>query len=263
MRAFVDTHAHLDGIEKGDPAAVAAALARAQAAGVLQVIAVGGHAEGNRIAVRAAADHPQAVRAAVGFDRSVAAQNCPDFSELAKLLESPGTAAVGETGLDFHHDAQTAPAQIVLFQRMLDLAAERRLPIVVHVRDSEEAMGPLLEAHAARWTGEPDRIGVIHCFTGGVAFARRALACGFHISFSGILTFPKADNVRTAAAAVPANRLLLETDTPYLTPVPHRGRPNEPMFTPLVAEGLAAVKGLTLDALAAQTTANARRLFGF
>ncbi|MFO7535092.1 MAG: TatD family hydrolase [Kiritimatiellia bacterium] len=262
MRTFVDTHAHFDGIEKGDPAAVTAALERANAAGVTRVIAVGGDAEGNRIALRTAAAHPLAVRAAVGFNRHVAAQPAPDFPELERQLETAGLAAVGETGLDFLREAATAPAQILLFQRMLGLAAERRLPIVVHCREAEEAMGPLLEAHAARWRGEPDRIGVIHCFTGGVAFARRALACGFHFSFSGILTFPKAENVRTAAAAVPENRLLVETDTPYLAPVPHRGRPNEPMFTPLVAEGLAAVKGMTLEALAAQTTANARRLFG-
>jgi TatD DNase family protein len=261
MMRLVDSHAHLDGLDNGAPAAVESALARARAAGVVRVVGVGGAPEGNRIAAQAARQWPETVRAAVGFDRYNAERAGLDEGELNAQLDGPGVVAVGEAGLDFHHDPKTAEPQIALFTRMLDLAAERRLPIVVHCRESEEAMGPILETHAARWKGDPLRIGVIHCFTGTPAFARRAMACGFHVSFSGILTFPRADNVRTAAAAVPEDRLLVETDTPYLAPPPHRGKTNEPQWVECVLRELARVKGAEPEHLAAVTTANAWRLF--
>jgi TatD DNase family protein len=260
MNPLVDTHAHVDGIGHGARDSIEAALRRAEQAGVTRLVAVGGNPEGNRIAIEAARCFP-AVRAAVGFDRYGAVSDNLDHAELERQLDSPHVVAVGETGLDYHYEPQTAPAQQALFRRMLDLAAIRRLPIIVHVREAEEAMAPMLRAHAARWPGQPDRIGVIHCYTGSPAFARLALACGFFISFSGILTFPKADNVRAAAECVPEDRLLVETDTPFLAPVPHRGKPNEPALLPYVVEKLAGVKGVTPDHLAAVTTANARRLF--
>ncbi len=262
MTPLVDTHAHLDGLKNGDPSAIAAALDAARAAGVVRLVAVGGHPDGNRIAAQAARQWPDRVRAAVGFDRYCAERTDLDDAELTAQLDQPGVVAVGEIGLDFHYAAQTAEAQQALFKRMLDKAKERRLPIVVHCREAEEVMAPLLEAHAARWSGEPHRIGVIHCFTGSPVFAQKALACGFHISFSGILTFPKADNVRTAALAVPEERLLVETDTPFLAPVPHRGKPNEPQWVGLVLQELARVKNVDPAHLAAVTTANAWRLFG-
>lgn len=261
MRTLVDTHAHLDGLRQGTPeSAVAAAVARAAEAGVTRIIAVGGNPEGNHSAIQAARLFP-GVRAAVGFDRYCAARGDLDESILETQLADPSLVAVGEIGLDFHHEPETAVAQERLFQRMMDLAANRLLPVIVHCREAEERMIPLLEAHAARWKGRADRIGVIHCFTGTPEFARRVLALGFHISFSGILTFPKAENVRLACEIVPPDRLLVETDTPYLTPVPHRGRPNEPMFVGLVCDCLAEVKRIDPEAMAAITTANAVRLF--
>jgi TatD DNase family protein len=260
MTPLVDTHAHVDGIGQGSAADINAALKRADAVGVTRVIAVGGNPEGNRIAIDTAKLF-SGVRAAVGFDRYAATRTDLDDAELERQLALPVVAAVGEAGLDYHHEPQTAPAQEALFRRMLDLAAARLLPIVVHVRNAEEAMAPLLRAHAARWAGVPDRIGVIHCYTGSPAFARLALDCGFSISFSGILTFPKAVNVRAAAEVVPENRLLVETDTPYLAPVPHRGKPNEPALLPFVVEELARLKGVEIGHMAAVTTANARRLF--
>jgi TatD DNase family protein len=262
MIPLVDTHAHLDGLAGGATAEVEAALARARDRGVIRLVAIGGNPDGNRIAVQAARQWPGFVRAAAGFDRYCAERPDLDDAELTAQLEAPGVVAVGECGLDFHYAAGSADAQTTLFRRMLDRAAERHLPVVVHCREAEEAMGPMLEEHAARWAGDPLRIGVIHCFTGSVPFARRALACGFHISFSGILTFPKADNVRTAARAVPEDRLLVETDTPYLAPVPHRGKPNEPQWVECVLQELARVKNAEPAHLAAVTTANALRLFG-
>lgn len=260
MRYLVDTHAHLDGLRQGDPDnPVAASVTRAVEAGVTRIIAVGGNPEGNQTALLATTLF-KGIRAAVGFDRYCARQAL-DYSILGTQLSDPAIVAVGEIGLDFHHDPGTAADQECLFQRMLDLAADRNLPVIVHCREAEERMALLLEAHAARWKGQPDRIGVIHCFTGTREFASRALALGFHFSFSGILTFPKAENVRQAAEIVPSDRLLVETDTPYLAPVPHRGRPNEPMFVGLVCDCLAKVKQIDPGDMAAITTANAMRLF--
>ncbi len=260
MSPLVDTHAHLDGIGPSDPGALPAALSRAREAGVTRVVAIGGSPEANRFAIEASRLYP-GVRAAVGFDRSYASRTDLDYAELERQLELPSVVAVGESGLDYHYEPHTAPAQEALFLRMLDLAATRRLPIVIHVREAEEAMAPLLRDHAARWAGEPDRIGVIHCFTGSTAFAQLALECGFYISFSGILTFPKADNVRAVAACVPETRLLAETDTPFLAPSPHRGKPNEPALLTHVIDRLAQVKQVTPEHLAKLTTDNARRLF--
>ncbi len=261
MTDYVDTHAHLDGIQ-GGAAAIDAALRRAADAGVIRVLAVGGNPEGNRLALECARRHPQ-VRAAVGFDRDCATRTDLNVAELDLQLASPGVVALGEIGLDFHYAPETAAAQERLLNGMLDRAAARRLPVVVHCRDAEGVLAPLLESHAARWSGEPDRIGVIHCFAAGEGFARRMLACGFHLSFSGILTFPKGDNVRAVAAWTPDDRLLAETDTPFLAPVPHRGSPNEPAYVTHVVEGLARLRGVPPDRMAALTTANARRLFLF
>jgi len=260
MTEYTDTHAHLDGIRGGSDA-IDAALRRAANAGVSRVIAVGGNPEGNRLARDSVRRHPVQVRAAIGFDRYGAARTDLDFTELETQLAAPGVVALGEIGLDFHYAPDTAAAQETLLNRMLDLAAARCLPVIVHCRDAEGVLAPILEAHAARWTGEPDRIGVIHCFAAGEGFARRMLACGFHLSFSGILTFPKGDNVRAVAAWAPENRLLVETDTPFLAPVPHRGTPNEPALVTHVVEGLARLRGVPPERMAALTTANARRLF--
>ena len=260
MIPCTDTHAHLDGI-RGGPGAIDAALRRAADAGVTRVLAVGGHPDGNRLALDSARRHPGQVRAAVGFDRSCALRPDLDFPELETQLADPAVAALGEIGLDFHYEPETAAAQEALLNRLLERAAARRLPVVVHCRNAEGVLAPILEAHAARWTGEPDRLGVIHCFAAGEGFARRMLACGFYLSFSGILTFPKGENVRAVAAWTPENRLLVETDTPFLAPVPHRGKPNEPAFVTHVVDGLARLRGVTPDRMAALTTANARRLF--
>jgi TatD DNase family protein len=261
MSLWVDTHAHLDGLRQGDSETpVAEALSRAFDAGVTRIIAVGGNPDGNRFAIRAA--HQFAgVRAAAGFDRYCATRQDLDENELETQLSDPALVALGEIGLDYHYDPGTAMDQERLFNRMLDRAADRLLPVIVHCREAEARMGPLLEGHARRWKGATDRIGVIHCFTGTPDFARLALGLGFHISFSGILTFSRAENVRNAAAVVPPDRLLVETDTPYLAPVPHRGRPNEPMFAGLVCDCLAQIKNTDPGEMAALTTANAKRLF--
>lgn len=257
---FTDTHAHLDSFP--GPAEADAALARAFAAGVTRILAVGGSAEGNAAALAAARQHPGRLRAAVGLDRSRAGGEA-DFGAAAALARDSLVAAVGETGLDYHYDRATSDAQKQLFRRHLRLACDQRLPIVVHSREADDDTLALLREHASAWTGDAGRIGVVHCFTGTRDFAERLLDIGLFISFSGILTFRNAASLREVARTIPGDRLLIETDTPYLAPVPHRGRGNEPAFLPLVAAELAKIRNDTLENIAHSTSRNADVLFGF
>ena len=184
------------------------------------------------------------------------------MDELETMLAAPEVVAIGEIGLDFHHDRETALAQIELFQRMLLLARDRQLPVSVHTREAEAETLAALGAHAAAWRGAPDRIGVMHCFTGGEVFARDLLALGFFISFSGIITFKNAGGLFAVAALVPEDRLLIETDSPYLAPEPFRGQPNEPAHVRRVAEVLAEIRHTSWETIAEISTRNAERLFG-
>ena len=255
---LVDTHVHLDAFrESGDLAAV---LERAAAAGVGRMLAIGGAEAGNDFAIELAAAQPDRIRAAVGFDRYLVDQH-PDPARLAAQAARPEVAAIGECGLDYHYSPETSAAQRELFARMLALARERRLPVIVHSREAEDDTLALLREHAAAWPGDPARLGVLHCFTGGEAFMRRLLDTSLAISFSGILTFRNADSIRAAARLVPADRLLAETDAPFLAPVPHRGQRNEPAFVADVVRALAAARSEPEAQVAEQTTRNAELLF--
>jgi len=264
---FYDTHVHLDDTWPD-------LLDRACRGGVTRVMAVGGDDAMNEKAVAAARARPETVLAAVGFDRDQASRRAQDvcaldalMNELRRRVDAYGVeggriAAIGEIGLDYHYSPGTAPLQRALFERQLDLAAELGLPVIVHGRAADTELAACLTRHRAQWRGEPGRIGVVHCFTGDAALARIATDLDFCLGFSGILTFRNADTLRTVAAAVPAASLLLETDTPFLAPVPHRGRRNEPAFVRHVAETLATVRGTTVAEVAALTFANAQRVFG-
>jgi len=257
-----DTHVHFDLLEAGGD--VAGVLARAAAAGVNWMLAIGHNAASNVRAVALAGQYRERARAAVGLDRENATADV-SVAVLEKFVETtpPGlVVAVGEIGLDYHHGPETAAAQRRLFQAQLELAARVRLPVIVHSREAEQATLELLGAHA-RNSRLGDRVGVLHCFTGGLAFARPLLDLGYVISFSGIVTFRNAGALREVARFVPAERLLIETDSPYLAPVPHRGRPNEPALLPAIAACLAEIRGCVPEELARITTANAARLFGW
>jgi TatD DNase family protein len=257
---FFDTHAHLDGV--APDAELDAVLARASAAGVESVLAVGGDPGRNRAACGYAQRWPRQVTAAVGYDRDCATREDAD-AELENLLATaPGIVALGEIGLDFHYHPETKAAQLRLQDRMLAMARRQRLPVIVHSRDAENETQAALDAHSRQWTGEAGGVGVIHCFTGSWSMARACLDAGYLISFSGIVTFRNADALREVARRAPLDRLLIETDSPYLAPVPHRGRTNEPALVRDVAACLAEVRGEPLSVLAAATTGNARRLFG-
>ncbi len=255
---LVDTHVHFDVFRlKGETAAV---LERARAAGVQQFIAIGGAPDANLCAADMAAQHPGEIFFAAGYDRYLASES-RDLAALENILARPGAVAVGEIGLDYHYSPETRDAQRELFAQMLAQARVRRLPVVVHSREAEDDTLALLKEHAAAWPGEPARLGVLHCFTGGPEFAQRVLEAGLFVSFSGITSFRNAESIRAAAQLVPADRLLIETDSPYLAPVPHRGKRNEPAFVAEVARAVAAARGAALEEIARQTTLNAELLF--
>jgi TatD DNase family protein len=256
---FIDTHVHFDSFRSSDE--IARAVDRAAAAGVAKMIAVGGNAEGNRIATAAAASFPGRIYAAIGFDRD---QAKVEYSAEAfdQEMDGPGVVAVGEIGLDYHYHADTASDQKQLFGKMLDLAAKHQLPAIVHSREADDDTVTLLQEHVRRWRGDPARIGVLHCFTGSGEFAKRILDLGMLISFSGIVTFKNADDLRAVARVVPEDRILIETDTPYLAPVPYRGKPNEPAYVVHVADCLAKNRNDTVEHIAHSTAGNAVHLFG-
>ncbi len=208
---------------------------------------------------RAAVDLTQpCVYASVGIHPYHAdAVDAQALEELRTLAQSPYVVAIGEIGLDyFKHNDTPRDIQQTSFEQQLDLAASLELPVVIHNRDSDEDLSAILEAHHARLAG-----GVMHCFAGSTAFVERVLTWGFYISFAGNATFPKAEELRIAAQAVPLDRLLVETDAPYLAPQPVRGKRCEPAFVRHTAEALAKVLGVNFETLSAATAENAARLF--
>ena len=254
--AIADSHCHLaDPKFSGD---IDAAIARAHDAGVGTLVTVGaiGSIEADQVSVEIA-EHHDAVYAAVGVHPHDA-KDCDDdrIAQLRDLAQSPKVVAIGESGLDFHYMHSPRDAQENSLRRHLGLAAELGKPIVIHCRDAEERIAAIV-----RETGMPSPGGVIHCFTGDAAAAREFLALGFHISFSGILTFKNAKTIREAASIVPDDRVMVETDAPYLAPEPYRGKRNEPAFVIRTFDTLATLRKADRAALAAQIATNTARLF--
>jgi len=256
MTGLVDTHCHLaDPRLYGDLEGV---LARAAAAGVHAMVSVGaiGPIESDRRTVEIAERQP-GVFAAVGVHPHDAKDCDPArIAELRELAQSRKVVAIGETGLDFHYLHSPADAQEAALRRHLELAGELELPVVIHCRDGEQRVMEIVGE-----VGMPRAGGVIHCFTGDIGAARGFVELGFYVSFSGIITFRNANAVRAAAAAVPDDAVMVETDAPYLAPEPLRGKRNEPAFVVRIAEVLAHLRGVATERLAAQAAANASRLF--
>jgi TatD DNase family protein len=199
--------------------------------------------------------HPQFM-ATVGVHPHDAAKAAPDtWQRLEALLAHPKVIAIGEIGLDYHYDFSPREVQRDVFALQMQLAAAHRKPIVIHTREAWDDTIALLEQHWAPH-GLP---GVMHCFTGNIAQAEQSLALGFYLSFGGVVTFPKATELHEAARAVPLDRILLETDAPYLAPVPQRGKRNEPAFIVHTARRLAELRGVTVEEIARATTENFRR----
>jgi len=253
---MVDSHCHLDGKEFATDRDEA--VARAIGAGVETMVAIGtGDGPGALdTGIRMAERYPQFL-ATVGIHPHDAAKALPEHSKhLEELLRHPKVIAVGEIGLDYHYDFSPREVQQAVFVEQMSIAAEARKPIVIHTREAWDDTFALLERH---WKphGLP---GVMHCFSGGPKEAALALDLGFFLSFGGIVTYPKAVEVHQAARDAPLDRILLETDAPYLAPVPKRGKRNEPSFLPFTAKRMAELREMPLEELARATTANFRRL---
>ena len=246
-----------------------AMLARAYRAGVEAVIAIGsGTGPGSldcaiQLANREKMGEPR-IYATVGIHPHEAKlATDADFDELSALAGNPKVVAWGEIGLDYFYDHSPREVQRSAFVRQLELARAAKLPVVIHCRpsqDSQNAWDECLGVLAEQWA--PSGLGgVLHCFTGLMEQARRALDLGFMISFAGNLTFPKAQNIREAARELPLDRIFIETDSPFLAPTPHRGRRNEPAFVPEVARQIGELRGLAAEEVALQTTQNVYRFF--
>lgn len=253
---LVDSHAHIDGPEfDNDRDDV---IARAHQAGVSTILNVGTGDPNSGAFERAVAlaEKHESVFAAVGVHpHDARLLDEPAEERLVSLVaNSSRVVAWGEIGLDFHYDNSPRDTQRRVFSRQLQLAREAKLPVVVHTREAEDETIEILR-------DEDARSGVMHCFSGSGRLAQQCIELGFHISFSGIITFKKAEGLREVARNVPLERLLVETDCPYLAPVPHRGKRNEPAFVVEVARYVADLRGLTLEEFAGVTTDNFHRLF--
>ncbi|MSQ43165.1 MAG: TatD family deoxyribonuclease [Chloroflexi bacterium] len=251
---LVDTHVHLaDDRFAPDLFEV---LSRARAAGVVQLVCVGYDIGSSAEAIRLSATYPD-IFAAVGIHPNRSSDAVPGaMCELDRLSQSSRVVAIGECGLDYFRNDAPPEVQREAFIAQLRLADTRGLPVIVHSRDAMSETLELLEEFTPRCHG------VLHCFDGTVADASRAIALGFCISAAGQVTYRRDRTLADALASVPADRLVIETDCPYLSPAGHRGERNEPSRVLLVANAVANIRGCSVEELAAQTTANARRLFG-
>jgi TatD DNase family protein len=245
---WADSHCHLqyEGITED-------ALAAAAAAGVGRIICVGTDAPQSERAIQVARAHPGTVWATVGLHPHDAKEG---VDGVVGLLEAPEVVGVGECGLDYYYEHSPREVQREAFAAQIALARERGLALVIHTRDAWDDTFAILRAE-----GVPERT-VVHCFTGGPDQARVCLDLGTMLSFSGIVTFKKAADVRDAAVMAPLDRVLVETDAPYLAPVPHRGKPNQPAYVTLVGAAVAGLKGVPVEDVEQATWANTAALFG-
>ena len=251
---LIDSHCHLD--DGRYPGGRKGVLERARAAGVTGFVAIGVAEDlsAAQEAVRTASEEPD-VWAAVGLHPHDAKFLTPELEAgLVALAGSPRVVAFGEVGLDYHYMHSPKDVQATVFRRMIGIAKELKKPIVIHTRTAADDTLAILEEENARDVG-----GIIHCFSEDVPFARRALEMDFDLSFSGIVTFKGADGVREAAAFAPPDRILLETDSPYLAPMPLRGKKCEPAFIVHTARFVAELRGVALDELTAQAGENTRK----
>lgn len=257
---LIDTHCHLTSPELAPQ--LDAVVERAVAAGVTRMITIATTPDDAEAAFRLAERVPRMFIAAGVHPHQAARSGEEGLQRLAALHDDPGRAArlvaVGETGLDFHYDFAPRERQESVFRRQLELAIRVNRPVVIHARKAELDVCAILTDYPAL----RERV-VFHCFSGDAELARRILDAGWWLSFTGVITFRNAADVRAAARLAPLERIMVETDAPYLAPVPHRGRrPCEPAFAALTARFLAELRGLAYDELAAATTANAIRFFG-
>jgi len=255
---LIDSHCHLDSDQfDADRDAV---IQRALDAGVTKMVAIGtGDGPPDLEAGVRLADRYDCFRATVAVHPHDASKATPEvFKRLAELSLHPKVVAIGEMGLDYHYDYSPRDVQRSVFIEQMHIAAGARKPIVIHTREAWDDTIAVIREHWDTSIG-----GIMHCFSGGPKEAGEALALGFYLSFGGIVTFPKALDIQEAARMAPADRMLVETDAPYLAPVPKRGKRNEPAYVVETARKLAALRGVTEEEIAAATTENFQRLCGW
>jgi TatD DNase family protein len=279
VNSLIDTHCHLDFPEFADD--LDAVIKRAVDAEVVRMVTIGTNLDSSRAAIELANRYPS-VYATVGLHPTSIEENTPEFiEELKELAQHPKVVAIGECGLDFYRlpdddksdivestfgsitlsgietelrNESLKAAQAAAFEQQLELAAQLGKPVVIHQRDSRNETLEIVKQYSVK--------AVFHCFTGGLAELHEVLALGHHVSFTGIATFKNAGDIRAAAKAAVMDKLMVETDAPYLAPVPHRGKRCEPAFVRLTAEAIAQERGMNIDDFARVTTENAERFFG-
>lgn len=252
-----DSHAHLD-IGKHSEKELRAMLERAFAEDLVGILAIAGATKVGEYALtlQLASEDPR-LFAAAGIHPHAASGATPDtLDKLRSILDHPRVFALGEIGLDYHYNYSPPADQRRALAAQIRLAHQAKLPIIVHTREADADTAAMLQDEGASELG-----GVVHCFSSGAVLAKAALDLGLYLSFSGMITFPKAQDIRAVAAEAPADHILAETDTPFLSPVPHRGKPNEPARVRHVVESLAQIRQSTVEEMAALTTANARACF--
>jgi TatD DNase family protein len=252
----IDSHCHLDGKQFASDRQ--AAIDRAVAAGVTTMLAIGtGDGPPDLEAgLRMCALHPAFLATAGVHPHNASAVQDETYERLRELARHEKVVAIGEIGLDYHYDFSPRDVQLTVFRRHLQIARELRMPIVIHTR---EAWADTARTLREEW--DPKLGGVFHCFTEGPAQAEEALELGFHCGLGGVVTYPKADTLREAVKLLPLDRILLETDAPYLAPAPHRGKRNEPSFVLHTAQKVAEIKELSIDIVESQTDTNFKCLF--
>ncbi|MCU0572992.1 MAG: TatD family hydrolase [Syntrophobacteraceae bacterium] len=252
---LIDTHAHLDFPELARD--LDSVLDRASRAGVREIVTIGIDLESSRKAVNLAGRHER-IYATVGIHPHGARRiDHATLESLRRLAGGDKVVAIGEIGLDYYRDRQPRPVQQECFRQQVELACELGLTAVFHVRDAHEDFLRLVEPYADKL-----RRGVLHCFSGDWAVAEAALALGFHLSIPGTVTYPRAEAQHEVVRRCPVERLLIETDAPFLAPVPFRGKDNEPAYVLYTAQKIAQLRGCALDEVARHTTRNARDAFG-
>ncbi len=257
---YTDSHFHLDSFFRRNEHE--ALLQRALDAGLSKMVAIGGSDAANALAAEQAALHPDTLYATAGYDRDLCQDWDKSLSKLRPLLAQDEVVAVGECGIDYFHKENPPEAQKELFAAMLELALEFGKPVIVHSREADADTLAMLKPFSERWTQDRP-CAVLHCFTGGIDFARELLDMNLVISMSGIVTFKRSEALREVAKQLPLERLLIETDSPYLAPVPYRGKTNEPGFVPQVAKCLAELFEKAPEEIGEITSRNAASFFGW
>jgi TatD DNase family protein len=256
--SLIDSHCHLD--HDYSPKTLEMIIQEAKDSEVETLVTIGTDLNDFQKVQTISENHPQVYHTIGVHPHEAKSLNDSDLSKIESFAKHPKCKAMGEIGLDYHYENSPKETQMLRLEQQLDLALRMKLPVVIHSRDAEEDLLGLLKNYSSKLDGSQVP-GVIHCFSGTVTFGQHCLDLGFYISFSGILTFKKADEVRTAAKLFPLDRILVETDSPFLAPIPFRGKKCEPSMVKFTAQKLAEIRNLSFDEIASQTTLNAKKLF--